>query len=136
MECHAPFACKPTESAAYYNFKGFTSLTMLALVDHLYRFRYILCGKFFNIFLLLVCLVLTIYVSITNLILFCLQLCQAVGGINSSLAKADWRMIFNMENLVEEAMSRLVAGCSESLFWEILVLLPPLTWSPLLIIEL
>ena len=37
---HIPFACKPSESAAYYNFKGYTSLSILALVDHLHRFRY------------------------------------------------------------------------------------------------
>ena len=46
---HIPFCCKPTESSAYYNFKGFTSLNLLALVDNLYRFRYVLCGKFYFI---------------------------------------------------------------------------------------
>ncbi|XP_064479093.1 uncharacterized protein LOC135392307 [Ornithodoros turicata] len=43
--CHFPVSPPKQHAAVYYNYKGWYSIILLALVDHLYRFRYINLGS-------------------------------------------------------------------------------------------
>ncbi|XP_064465442.1 uncharacterized protein LOC135376958 [Ornithodoros turicata] len=43
--CHFPVSPPKQHAADYYNYKGWYSIILLALVDHLYRFRYINLGS-------------------------------------------------------------------------------------------
>ncbi|CAN8026282.1 unnamed protein product [Ixodes persulcatus] len=43
--CHIPVSPPKEHASDYYNYKGWYSVTLLALVDHKYRFRYINVGS-------------------------------------------------------------------------------------------
>ncbi|KAL3189882.1 hypothetical protein MRX96_020895 [Rhipicephalus microplus] len=42
--CHFPISPPKEHATDYYNYKGWYSIILLALVDHRYRFRYINVG--------------------------------------------------------------------------------------------
>ena len=67
---HCPFKCNSSVSARYFNYKGWTSVTSLVMVDHEYRFTYVLSGNFMHIFVICTFLRSAVYVlvKITNVI--------------------------------------------------------------------
>ena len=43
---HIPFGAPDSERSAYFNFKGFSSLNCLVMIDHQFKFNYVLAGKY------------------------------------------------------------------------------------------
>ena len=45
---HIPFGVGAGSKGAYFNYKMYTSLNCLVLIDHEYKFNYVLAGKYFS----------------------------------------------------------------------------------------